>query len=92
MATTQTPAKWDKRPPTWGERSKKILSYLMKRRSEGYISPSKIAARIGLQWGESNKISPNCLRMVEAGILERNEKGHYRIKEASWQKVCNIMR
>lgn len=65
------------KPKRWGERTKRIHTYLKKHRGE-FIGPSQIAANIGLQWGESNKISPNCLRMVEAGILERNDMGHYR--------------
>lgn len=61
-----------------------VLAYLGEH--PGYHSPSSIGVSHGAEAGSnsfahhSSWASPVCKRLVEKGLVERNEKGHYRIK------------
>ena len=49
-----------------------------------WTSPTTIAYLVRNRSGvHSSWASPICLRLVKAGKLERNERGHYRIKESA---------
>lgn len=59
-------------------REQQVISYLQ---GKDWTSPGIIGAQV---WGpgkHSSSASPVCLRLVKKGYLERNDKGHYRIKE-----------
>lgn len=58
-----------------------IIDYL---RGKDYTSPSQIGIAHACSFGfrdshHSAWASPICLRMVEKGLLLRNEKGHYKL-------------
>lgn len=61
----------------WDE---EILKYLKDR---DWTSPTDIAHGVCTPFGYPNRhsawASPKCLRLVEEGLLERNDDGHYRI-------------
>ena len=53
-----------------------VVDYL---RGKDWTSPSEIGREV---WGpghHSSTGSPRCKRLVEMGVLERNERGHYRL-------------
>ena len=50
--------------------------------NKGWVSPTIIGALIKIG-GHSSIGSPVCKKMVELGIAERNENGHYRLIEPS---------
>lgn len=57
-------------------RQQDVIAYL---RGKEWTSPTEIG---GMVWGfphHSATASPVCKRLVERGLLERNERGHYRI-------------
>ena len=54
-----------------------IAKKYMKGQKRRYVSPTTIGSIIN--GGHSSVGSPVCKRMVELGIAERNEKGHYRL-------------
>lgn len=59
-------------------RSEKVLQFL---KGKDWTSPTDIGKSL---WGpkhHSSSASPVCLRMVEKGLLERNDRGHYRIRK-----------
>ena len=61
-----------------------IIEFL-KGRTE-FTSPAEIGQFFGRASGRnlhSAWASPACLRLVKSGILERNSRGWYRIKEAA---------
>ena len=51
-------------------------------RNKSWVSPTRIGALIKFG-GHSSIGSPVCKKMVELGIAERNESGHYRLIEPS---------
>jgi len=56
-----------------------IINYL---KGKDFTSPSEIGRAFGRgKEGiyHSSWASPKCKKLVEMGLLERNEKGHYRI-------------
>lgn len=58
--------------------SESVLGYL---KGRNWTSPTELGRVI---WGEghhSSSASPTCLKLVKAGMLERNQKGHYRLSE-----------
>jgi len=62
----------------------KILNYLKEK--DDWASPTDIAMAIGGYTASglmrhSSWASPTCLSLVRQGILERNDKGHYRVKK-----------
>lgn len=59
------------------DRQQKALDYLKKYRGY-FICPTTIGRLFG---GHSAIGSPICKRLVEFGLVERNNKGCYRIKE-----------
>jgi len=57
-----------------------VLDLLLERSPE-FVSPTKIARLLHPNTGRySSWASPICKRLVDLGGLERNEKGHYRVK------------
>lgn len=68
-----------------------VLNYLQKNSS--WVSPSEIAREIGGysihgKRRNSSWASPICKQLVEKGLVERNDKGHYKAKEKL--KPCDI--
>lgn len=62
------------------ERQKLVLMYL--RMFPIWLSPTLIGERaLGLNYDcASAKASPVCRQLVKQGLVERNKKGHYRIR------------
>lgn len=64
------------------KRQQQVVDYLGEAyRIDSWTSPTAIGQMV---WGEghhSSSASPVCLRLVQKGVLERNENGHYRLKE-----------
>ena len=58
----------------------RIASEYIKDQENRWVSPTTIGAIIN--GGHSSVGSPVCKTMVERGIAERNEKGHYRLVNA----------
>ena len=60
------------------ERQKFVLSFLD---GKGFVSPSKIGSAYGATIGKphfhSAFASPICKKLVELGLLERSDNGHY---------------
>lgn len=54
------------------------------KKSKKWTSPTKVGNEYGMQvlgkFRHSSTGSPICLRLVELGLLLRNDKGHYKIK------------
>lgn len=64
-----------------------IIDYLKSKRmtvAQEWFSPSVIGMEVGhkLYYSSSAWASPKCRRLVDKGLLERNEHGQYRLKEA----------
>lgn len=56
-----------------------ILYYL---EGKGFVSPTQIGKYLHpTQMYGSPWASPKCLHLVELGLLERNSRGHYALKE-----------
>lgn len=71
--------KKEKEKPKVSGRQEEVLEYL---RGKGWTSPTVIG---GAVWGgrhHSASAGPVCIRLVEKGLLSRNKRGHYRIKES----------
>lgn len=63
-----------------------IVDHIRQNRKNEWTSPTEIGSLFG---GHSAIGSPLCLRMTDEGILERNERGHYRIKhENEMEEHC----
>lgn len=65
------------------EKEQLVLEYL--RNTTAFVGPEEIgcAALYGSKVTPSSWASPVCKSLVAKGLVERNEKGHYRIKEES---------
>lgn len=53
---------------------------------ERFVSPTEIGHAYGVKVLESQNLhsstaSPTLIKLVEFGLVERNKKGHYRIKQ-----------
>jgi len=60
----------------------KIIDYLKKSNEESpdeYVSPTKIGLDLTDRKMNSNWASRICLELVKLGLIERSNKGHYRI-------------
>jgi len=57
-------------------RQQDVIEYLQ---GKDWTSPTQIGIKV---WGfphHSSTASPVCLRLVSRGLLERNNRGHYRL-------------
>lgn len=55
-----------------------IINYL---KEKNYISPTEIGNKLGPIGSHFSWASPICLRLVKKGLLIRNLKGHYKLKD-----------
>lgn len=63
-----------------GKEQRRVIAFLEKQTD--WISPTKIGLSRGKEPHNASSLgSAKCLPLVEKGILERNQKGHYRIKK-----------
>ena len=64
------------------EKIDRALFYMLKAAKQGgeWISPTDIGRYVGGIGKHSSYGSPICKKLVECGLVERNEKGHYRLK------------
>jgi DNA-binding IclR family transcriptional regulator len=60
------------------EGHERILEFLSK--NPGWHSPTEIGRTVKGPKYHSSWASPKCKSLVKRGLLERNEKGHYRFK------------
>lgn len=58
--------------------SEAVLGYL---KGRDWTSPTELGRAIWGKGHHSSSASPVCLRLVKAGKLERNAKGHYRLSD-----------
>ena len=55
-----------------------VLGYL---KGRNWTSPTELGLAIWGKGRHSSSASPTCLRLVKAGKLERNQRGHYRLSD-----------
>ena len=59
------------------EKQWKVFNYLKSKYPE-WVSPTQVGREVAGWPNHSSWGSPVCKSLVEAGVVERNEKGHYR--------------
>ena len=60
------------------ENEQRVLEYL---KGKDFISPTQIASALTLQDYNSAWASPICKRLINKGLLQRNDRGWYRNPE-----------